>query len=144
MAKSVITKIRKVLLCAAHFDLERGCEFDQPLTEEEWRRIRTWQALEASVEAVPHEIIEQTVQLRARNPEAFENSTLALCNAIGDDFSPAAAEFVERINNDMRSEIDLGPKQGPRLRPRGASGCIATRQRGCIEVSAAGWLPAST
>jgi hypothetical protein len=44
----------------------------------------------------------------AGNPEAFENSTLALCNAIGDDFSPAAAEFVERINGDMRSEIDLG------------------------------------
>jgi hypothetical protein len=48
----------------------------------------------------------------AGNPEAFEDSTLALCNAIGDDFSPAAAEFVERINGDMRSEIDLGRSKG--------------------------------
>ena len=74
---------------------------------------------------VPHELIEQTIQLRTRNYDTFENSLTATCSAVCDTFRPAsAAEFIEMLNVDIRSEIDTGKSQGgdlacfvERLRP---------------------------
>jgi hypothetical protein len=63
-------------------------------------------------------LIEQTIQLRARNEEAFENSVSAMCAAVCDTFRPVtAAEFIEKVNGDIRSELELGKSKG---RERGA------------------------
>src|SRR5271155_4410654 len=65
------------------------------------------------VRVVPHDLIEQTIQLRARDGEAFENSLTAMCTAVCDTFRPVtAAEFVEILNKDIRSEIELGKSIG--------------------------------
>ena len=62
---------------------------------------------------LPPELIEQTIQLRVRNPEAFENSVSAMCAAVCDTFRPlTAADFVQKVNEDIRSEIELGKSKG--------------------------------
>jgi hypothetical protein len=78
-----------------------------------YKEARQLNALKRSIGAVPHELIEQTIQLHAQNPEAFENSVGALCAAVCDTFRPATAtEFVEKLNEDIRSDIDLGRSKG--------------------------------
>jgi hypothetical protein len=54
--------------------------------------------------------------LRAKNGEAFDNSLTAMCAAICDTFRPATAtEFVEKLNEDIRSEVELGRSKGREL-----------------------------
>jgi hypothetical protein len=77
------------------------------------RDIDTFDTLQKSICAVPHDLIEKTIQLRARNDEAFENSLTAMCAAVCDTFRPVtAAEFVEVLNKDIRSEIESGESIG--------------------------------
>jgi hypothetical protein len=83
------------------------------LSEEDTRDMQTFNALKKSIRAIPPELIEQTIQLHSKNPEAFENSVSALCAAICDTFKPATAtEFVEKLNEDIRSDTELGRSEG--------------------------------
>jgi hypothetical protein len=117
MAQSVSARLSEHFQWSRLFFLDLP-EFGDEITEEQGRNIDTFEALDNSLGAVPHELVEQTIQLRARNPEAFENSVSAMCAAVCDTFRPAtAAEFVEKVNEDIRSELELGKSKG---RERGA------------------------
>jgi hypothetical protein len=117
MARSVSARFSEHFQWARDFFLELA-EFGKELTEEQSRNIATFEALDNSLADVPHELIERVIQLRARNAEAFENSVSAMIGAVCDTFRPAtAAEFIEKVNEDIRSELELGKSKG---RERGA------------------------
>jgi hypothetical protein len=112
MTQSVSTFLSEHFLCSAHFFLEQT-DTGGKLTEEQWRNVKTFEDLDNSLGAVPPELIEQTIQLRARSPEAFENSVSAMCAAVCDTFRPlTAADFVQKVNEDIRSDIELGKSIG--------------------------------
>ena len=112
MTQSVSARLREYFQCSGHFFLELT-EFGDELTEEQGRNIKTFEDLDNSLDDVPHGLIEQTIQLRARSLEAFENSVSAMCAAVCDTFRPAtAAQFVEKVNEDIRSEFELGKSKG--------------------------------
>ncbi len=107
MAKSITARLKEAFEYSVVYYLEHA-ETGEELTDEDLRNIETFEALKKSVRDLPHEVIEQTIQLRGRNPDAFENSLTAICSAVSDTFRPAtAAEFVERLNEDMRSDRPL-------------------------------------
>jgi hypothetical protein len=112
MTQTVSARLGEYFQCSGNFFLELT-EFGDELTEEQGRNIKTFEDLDNSLDEVPHELIEQTIQLRARSSEAFENSVSAMCAAVCDTFRPTtAAEFVEKVNEDIRSEFELGRSKG--------------------------------
>jgi hypothetical protein len=112
MTQSVSEFLSEHFLCSAHFFLEQT-DTGGKLTEEQWRNVRTYEDLDNSLDSVPPELIEQTIQLRAQNPEAFENSVSAMCAAVCDTFRPlTAADFVQKVNEDIRSDTELGKSKG--------------------------------
>jgi len=112
MAKSVSARLKEAFEYSVIFHLEKT-EFGHELTDDELRDIKTFEALEKSLRDVPHELMEQTIQLRVKNLDAFENSLTAMCSAVCDTFRPGtAAEFIERLNADIRSEIETGKSAG--------------------------------
>lgn len=112
MAKPVSARLREAFEHSVVYLWEKVDDIADDLSEEDVRDMETFDALEKSIRAVPHELIEQTIQLHAQNPQAFENSLGALCAAVCDTFRPTAAEFVERLNEDIRSDIELGKSNG--------------------------------
>jgi hypothetical protein len=114
MAKSVAARLKEAFEFSVIYRLEQA-ELGDELTDEELHDIRTFEALQGAMSDVPHELIEQTIQLRAKNRDAFEYSLTATCSAVCDTFRPSAAEFIERLNADIRSEIDTGKSQGGKL-----------------------------
>ena len=113
MSKSMTARLSEAFEYSVVFLMEKADDIVGDLSEEDARDIDTFDALKKSISAVPHELIEQTIQLRASNSEAFENSLTAMCAAVCDTFRPAmAAEFVEKLNEDIRSEIELGKSKG--------------------------------
>ncbi len=112
MSQSVSAVLSEHFQCSVHFFLELT-EFGEELTEEQGRNIETFEALDNSLDDVPHELIDQTIQLRARSLEAFENSVSAMCGAVCNTFRPAtAAQFVEKVNEDIQSQLELGKSKG--------------------------------
>ena len=83
------------------------------LSDEEGRNTDTFDVLDRSIRDIPLVLIEKAIELRTSNPKAFRNSLTAMCAAVCDTFRPAtAAEFVERLNQDIRSEIEAGKSIG--------------------------------
>jgi hypothetical protein len=112
MAQSVTAFLSEHFLCSAHFFLEQT-DTGGKLTEEEWRSVKTFEDLDDSIERLPPELIEETIQLRARNAEAFENSVSAMCAAVCDTFRPlTAADFLQKVNEDIRFEFEFGKSKG--------------------------------
>jgi hypothetical protein len=112
MTQSVSANLSEHFLWARDFFLELT-EFGKELTEEQSRNITTFEALDKSLGDVPHELIEQAIQLRARNAEAFANSVSAMIGAVCDTFRPVtAAEFIEKVNEDIRAELERGKSKG--------------------------------
>jgi hypothetical protein len=112
MAKSVSARLKEAFEYSAIFHLEKT-ESGHELTDEELRDIKTFEALEKSLPDVPHELMEQTIQLLVLNRDAFENSLTATSSAVCDTFRPGtAAEFIDRLNADIRSEIETGKSDG--------------------------------
>jgi hypothetical protein len=112
MTQSVPAFLSEHFVCGAHFFLEQT-DTGGKLTEEQWRNVKTFEDLDGSLDSVPPELIEQTIQLRARDAEAFENSVSAMCAAVCDTFRPlTAADFVEKVNEDIRSEFEFGKSKG--------------------------------
>jgi hypothetical protein len=100
MTQSVPAFLSEHFICSAHFFLEQT-DTGGKLTEEQWRNVKTFEDLDNSLDGVPLELIEQTIQLRARNAEAFENSVSAMCAAVCDTFRPlTAADFLQTVNED--------------------------------------------
>jgi dsRNA-specific ribonuclease len=113
MAKTIAGRLSEAFEYSVVYLFEKVDDVAENMSEEDGRDIATFDALKKSLRAVPHELMEQTIQLRAQNPKAFENSVRAMCAAICDTFRPAtAAEFVEMLNKDMRSEIKLSRSKG--------------------------------
>ena len=113
MAKSVIARLREAFEYSVVYLWEKVDDVADDLSEEDVRDMATFNALQKSIRAIPHELIELTIQLHSQHPEVFENSLGALCGAVCDTFRPAsAAEFVEKLNQDMRSDIELGRSMG--------------------------------
>jgi len=113
MSESVAARLEEAFEFSVIFFMEKVDDVVADLSEEDRRNIDTFSALQKSIHAVPPELIEQSIQLRARNEEAFENSLTAMCTAVCDTFRPVtAAEFVEVLNEDIRSEIELGKSIG--------------------------------
>jgi hypothetical protein len=112
MTQSVPACLSEHFICSAYFSLEQT-DTGGKLTEEQWRDVKTFEDLDNSLDSVPLELIEQTIQLRARNPEAFENSVSAMCAAVCDTFRPlTAADFLQKVNEDIRSEFEFGKSKG--------------------------------
>ena len=112
MTQSVPAFLSEHFVCSAHFFLEQT-DTGGKLTEEQWRNVKTFEDLDNSLDGVPLELIEQTIQLRVRNPEAFENSVSAMCAAVCDTFGPlTAADFLQKVNEDIRSEFEFGKSKG--------------------------------
>jgi hypothetical protein len=112
MTQSVPAFLSEHFVSSAHFFLEQT-DTGGKLTEEQWRNVKTFEDLDGSVGSLSPELVEQTIQLRARNPEAFENSVSAMCAAVCDTFRPlTAADFLQRVNEDIRSEFEFGKSQG--------------------------------
>jgi hypothetical protein len=112
---SVTARLSEYFQRSEHFFLE-GIDFGEEPTDEQARNIMNFENLDKSVVEVSSELIEQTIQLRALNEEAFENSVSAMCSAVCDTFRPATAA-VEKANEDIRSELGLSKSKG---RERGA------------------------
>src|ERR1700722_17344948 len=112
MNQSAPAFLSEHFVCSAHFFLEQT-DAGGKLTEEQWRNVKTFEDLDNSIDSVPLELIEQTIQLRTRNAEAFENSVSAMCAAVCDTFRPlTAADFLQKVNEDMRSEFEFGKSKG--------------------------------
>lgn len=112
MTQSVSVFLSEHFLCSAHFFLEQT-DTGGKLTEEQWRNVKTFEDLDNSLDGVSPELIEQTIQLRARNSEAFEHSVSAMCAAVCDTFRPlTAADFLQKVNEDIRSDFELGKSKG--------------------------------
>jgi hypothetical protein len=113
MARTVAARLSEAFRYSAVFYWENVNDIAEKLTDEEGRNIDTFDVLDKSIHDIPHELIERTIQLRAKNSKAFENSLTALCGSICDSFRPVTgAEFVERLNDDIRSEIEFGKSEG--------------------------------
>ena len=113
MAQTVAARLSEAFRYSAVFYWESVDDIAENLTDEEGRNIDTFDVLDKSIHDIPHELIERTIQLRAKNSKAFENSLTALCGSICDSFRPVTgAEFVERLNDDIRSEIEFGKSEG--------------------------------
>jgi hypothetical protein len=113
MAKAIVARMREVFEYSKVYIWEKNGDIAENMSEEDARDMETFGALQRSIRSIPHELIEQTIQLHSNSPEAFENSVLALAAAICDTFRPAtAAEFVEKLNEDIRSEIEFGKSKG--------------------------------
>ena len=112
MTQSVPAFLSEHFVCSAHFFLEQT-DTGGKLTEEQWRNVKTFEDLDVSVGSLSPELVEQTIQLRARNAEAFENSVSAMCAAVCDTFRPlTAADFLQKVNEDIRSEFEFGKSKG--------------------------------
>ena len=113
MAKALVARLREVFDEGQIYIWQKNGDLVENLSEEDARDMDTFVALQRSLRSIPHELIEQTIQLHSKNPEAFENSAQALCAAVCDTFRPVtAAEFVEKLNEDIRSEIEFGKSKG--------------------------------
>jgi hypothetical protein len=113
MAKSLAARLEEAFEYSVIFHFEKVDDIVSDLTDEDGRNIETFNALKISIRAVPHALIEQAIQLRAINGEAFENSLTAMCAAVCDTFRPAnATAFIEKLNEDIKSEIELGTSKG--------------------------------
>ena len=113
MAQTVAARLSEAFRYSAVFYWEGVNDIAENLTDEEGRNIDTFDVLDKSIHDMPHELIERTIQLRAKNSKAFENSLTALCGSICDTFRPTtAAEFVEKLNEDIIAEIELGKSKG--------------------------------
>jgi hypothetical protein len=113
MAKSVIARLREAFEYSVVYICEKVDDIAENMSEEDVRDMETFDALKKSIRSIPHELIEQTIQLQAKDPAVFENSVVALCAAVCDTFRPATAtEFVEKLNEDIRSDIELGRSVG--------------------------------
>jgi hypothetical protein len=113
MSKSITARLCKAFEYSVVFVMEKVDDDVALLSEKDGRDIDTFVALKKSIHAIPHELIEQAIQLRARNPKAFQDSLRAMCAAVCDTFRPAtAADFVEMLNQDIQSEIELGKSIG--------------------------------
>jgi hypothetical protein len=113
MAKSIASELSEAFQLSAIWYWETVDDIAENLGPEDARNISTFGALDKSIANIPHELMERTIQLRARNAAAFENSLTAICVAVGDTFRPAtAAEFLERLNEDLQSEIETGRSAG--------------------------------
>jgi hypothetical protein len=129
MAKSVAARLSEAFEYSAVYIWEKVGDIAEDMSEKDVRDLATFGALEKSVRDVPYELIEQTIQLHARNSDAFESSLTVMCSAVCDTFRPAtAAEFIEKLNADIRSEIDTGKSSG---------GEFARRKRECDAAFAA-------
>ena len=97
MAKPITARLREAFEYSVIFLMEKVDDNVADLSEEDGRDIDTFDALKKSIRAVPHDLIEQTIQLRVRDGQAFENSLTAMCAAVCDTFRPAnAAEFLAK------------------------------------------------
>jgi hypothetical protein len=112
MTQSVSAFLSEHFICSAHFFLEQT-DTGGKLSEEQWRTVKAFEDLDNSLGKVPPELIEQTIQLRAQNAEAFKNSVSAMCAAVCDTFRPlTAADFLQKVNEDIRSEFEFGKSKG--------------------------------
>jgi hypothetical protein len=113
MVKSVTARLHEAFEYSVVYLWEKVDDVAENLSEEDTRDMETFNALKKSIRAIPHELIEQTIQLHSKNPEAFENSVGALSAAVCDTFRPATAtEFIEKLNEDIRSDTELGRSEG--------------------------------
>ena len=113
MAKAIVARMREAFEYSKVYIWEKVDDVAEDMSEEDVRDLETFGALQRTIRAIPHELIEQTIQLHSQNSEAFENSILALCAAVCETFRPeTAAEFVEKLNEDIRSEIEFGKSKG--------------------------------
>jgi hypothetical protein len=88
MAKSVAARLKEAFEYSVIYRLEQA-ELGDELTDDELHDIRTFEALQMSMPDVPPELIEQTIQLRTKNHDAFEYSLTATCSAVCDTFRSA-------------------------------------------------------
>lgn len=88
---------------SAIFYLEK-LDMDGKLTDEEDRNIDAFRALQESAKEMPRTLKRAVAELRAKHPDAFEQSLLSLCGRVNDAFRPAtAAEFVMALVEKIES-----------------------------------------
>lgn len=113
MFETVSTRLSQAFRYSAIFYWENVDDIAENLSDEEGRNTDTFDVLDRSIRDIPLVLIEKAIELRTSNPKAFRNSLTAMCAAVCDTFRPAtAAEFVERLNQDIRSEIEAGKSIG--------------------------------
>jgi hypothetical protein len=97
MTRRTIGRLAEALRYSAIWYLEKA-EYAE-LTDEENRNVKTFWALEKSVEDIPPALKQDLLGLVRKYPDLFEQSLMVLLCSVNDKFRPTtAAEFVEKLN----------------------------------------------
>jgi hypothetical protein len=79
----------------------------EELTDEEWRSVDFFYALQKSLSDIPPALMQQANELAAKYPLEFQRSLESLLGSVNDKFRPAtAAEFVEQLIRHIRRETE--------------------------------------
>jgi hypothetical protein len=118
MTHELTAELKERLHYSAIWFLEKG-EYS-PLTDEEERSVKTFYALEESVDQASATVIEHMAELNGKHPELFELGFLTMVARVSDKFRPATAgEFVGSLNDFIHHLVEKTkcPTCGEQLTP---------------------------
>jgi hypothetical protein len=97
MTRGTMGRLAEALRYSAIWYLEKA-EYAE-LTDEEDRNVKTFWALEKSVEDIQPALKQDLLGLVRKYPDLFEQSLMVLLGSVSDKFRPTtAAAFVEKLN----------------------------------------------
>ena len=97
MTRGTMGRLAEALRYSAIWYLEKA-EYAE-LTDEEDRNVKTFWALEKSVEDIQPALKRELLGLVRKYPDLFEQSLMTLLCSVSDKFRPTtAAAFVEKLN----------------------------------------------
>jgi hypothetical protein len=117
MSGQTMRRLAEALRYSAIWYLEKG-EYTE-LTDEEDRNVKTFWALEKSVEDIPPGLKRDLLGLVRKYPDLFEQSLMVLLCSVNDKFRPTtAAAFVEKLNAQIEhvAENTKCPACGERMK----------------------------
>jgi hypothetical protein len=101
MTRGTMGRLAEALRYSAIWYLEKA-EYAE-LTDEEDRNVKTFWALEKSVEDIQPALKQDLLGLVRRYPDLFEQSLMVLLCSVNDQFRPTtAAAFVEKLNAQIK------------------------------------------
>jgi hypothetical protein len=117
MTLGTMRRLAEALRYSAIWYLEKA-EYAE-LTDEENKNVKTFWALEKSVEDIPSALKRDLLGLVRKYPDLFEQSLMVLLCSVNDKFRPStAAEFVGKLNAQIEyvAENTKCPDCGQRMK----------------------------
>jgi hypothetical protein len=105
MYREMTERLEEAFEYSAIWYLEKADDLGEELTEEDWRNVHSFRALEKSVKDISPALMQDATELASKYPDVFELSLTTLVSSVCDQFRPGTAtEFVERLNSYIRHE----------------------------------------